>query len=392
MCKISKYKKEAREKKLFYISATEHKNQHRYQFEDCKHFIVCQPSNIRNRKTPPLCSVCFEEKLKYEAKLKGLTFVGKSIEKSKGKKSSVYDYIFDKCKHKKSYAISYVRNGNPVCYECIKNKVKEIALQKGLTFVKELEEYGMNEYIFNNCGHRKILSNGSVRNTTPRCNECNLERFKKEAAEKNMTMLDYVGKGHYNYRFNNCDHVEQYAPTNLRNVDSPRCSVCSLTKLKLEAKEKKMELIRKADRVGYYYYKFDECNHEKQCHVTDVSRGTPLCDQCGDTYYLSPSNIYIIRIYKGFHSFLKMGVATNIDRRIMNYKLKKGYKAELIKKVPFKTNKDAIREEKLIHKLNKEKRLNPTKIKNYLTSGFTECYPYSHLDCLIDFLDEIKVF
>ena len=261
-------------------------------------------------------------------------------------------------------------------------KIKKEALLKGMTLVSKGIKPKHYLYKFNNCNHVKEYIPSKIRNHVPVCKECNLERFKKEALEKGLIFHPVITKPkHYTYEFIGCGHKKEYEPRTVRNK-TPTCDECLINRFKKEANEKDLTLIGNSERKGYYLYQFNECKHIKESRPDMINTGYPCCEVCGDTYHSKSSNLYLIKIFKKGHSFLKLGVANSINHRVKTYQLQKGYKAETILSIPFSTNFKAVRVEKLLHKKYSDFNLNHFAIKTIMKSGFTECYPLNLLDQL----------
>ena len=151
------------------------------------------------------------------------------------------------------------------------------------------------------------------------------------------------------------------------------CRICEAeTRKQLASENGLTELYEIGNRYFNYIL---PCGHEKVLRVDHAIDGSFSCDQCGDSYYQRPSNIYLFEFnYQGF-SWLKFGFSSNINLRKANYGLPKGVLSELIIQAPFDKGRDAMLKEKAIHRKMRKYRLDKNFMKEYhVNNGFSECY------------------
>lgn len=256
-------------------------------------------------------------------------------------------------------------------------KFKKEAKEKGMILIGDSPLPKHYLYKFKKCGHEREMKPTTLRNSEPKCKICTLERFAKEAFEKGLILIPEISKPkHYLYQFIECGHTKEYEPRSIRRR-TPTCDICMKERFSKEAESKGLKFIGDSDRRGYYLYQFNQCGHIKESRPDMINSGYPCCEECGDTYHAKESSIYLIKIFHKGKEFLKLGVANNIPQRVKTYKLKKGFQTELISKIDFKTNFDAVRIEKAIHKKFSSFNLPSIETKKIMRSGFTECYPIS---------------
>lgn len=268
---------------------------------------------------------------------------------------------------------------------CNIERYKKEAIEKNMVFLGKGTKKKYYLYKFKDCDHtREIIPSKLKNDYTPICRECSFETFKKEALNRGLKLIgDSLKNGYYTYQFIKCGHKKEYEPKKLRIDGKRTCDVCLINRFKKDANKKGLVLIGESKRRGYYKYKFKECGHTKESRPDMVNIGNPCCELCGDTYHSKKSKIYLMEIFSQSKSFLKLGVAGNSKSRIRTYGLKAGYKAKVLKEIPFDTNFDAVRVEKTIHKKYKAHNLDHNTIKPIMESGYTECYPLEIVNKLL---------
>lgn len=261
-------------------------------------------------------------------------------------------------------------------------KIKKEAIDANLTFFKELKGF-KNLYKFNICGHLKEIQPSKVRNGQFFCDICFLEKIKKEAEDCNLTLLK-IEKGKYNlYKCNICGHEKKFLLNHIRNK-SFKCENCIINKEINDAKKNNLTLLSKGKGVKNLYL-CNKCNNQQEINKYHVSTGTFCCHFCQPSYATKKSGIYLIRIINeltGF-SWLKLGVARNLKRRFSDYKLENS-KIDIILYQEFETNIEAISIEKNIHRKINNFKISSDIMKKHMKSGFSECYPLSCEDMILN--------
>jgi hypothetical protein len=90
-------------------------------------------------------------------------------------------------------------------------------------------------------------------------------------------------------------------------------------------------------------------------------------------------------------SWLKVGVAIDLDIRIGGYGLPEGCVTETLWKKQYHDGYTAVKIEKSFHTQMKRKKLCFKTMKDFhTTSGFTECYPVDRLSEIISKLEDMN--
>lgn len=160
-----------------------------------------------------------------------------------------------------------------------------------------------------------------------------------------------------------------------------------------KAKLNGLRLIGEKEKKGrnwLFLYKCIDCEHEMTKRPWYVDKGN-VCNKCNPPEYINKSAVvYIlelstIRVFikrKGFEHFkfswLKVGVTTDLDRRIEGdyaYGWDENTVIEDLQQFHFGQAKQASEYEKYLHDKYKRQRLNPDQMKSFHTkNGHTECY------------------
>lgn len=254
---------------------------------------------------------------------------------------------------------------------------QSIANEKGLTLIGKGTKPNYYLYQFNSCNHQNEFVPAKLKINNPICKTCLFEQFSKEAQQQNMSIISYGSKSsYYLYKFNDCGHEVEYKPTDLRTY-KPSCKICQLQNYKHDAKTRGLTLIKESSKSGFYHYTFDKCGHESILKPSKVKINQPTCQTCGEGHLTCPSNFYIITINntEKNHSFVKVGIANNLNQRVKDYKLAEGYehKEELI--ISLKNKIVAQQFEKKFEQLIKHFKIDKNIIQPIMKSGYTECYP-----------------
>ena len=371
---ITQLKKEAEAVGLTLLGRIEKTRYYQYRHNSCGHVGKYAPFQLRKHK--PFCQGCNLDKQKKEAKERNMTLLSDQLNNKK------HLYLFNDCKHKEYFLPYSVSKSRPFCNSCLNEKLHKEAEEKQMTLLDKEPVKSKRFYIFNECGHEKEMKPSELRKYQPICNTCKIERFKKEALAKGLTLISNSETPDcYLYQFNSCSHKKEYKPSVLKSIN-PTCETCYKDTITKEAKEKGLEILDRISNIQNhrYNYKFIECGHEKEYEPNKLKNIEPCCSICEETYHSKPCKAYIIKIHKGFHSFLKIGISSHTETRIKRYNLKRGYKAEIILEKDFDTRTNALKFEKNFHSVFKHNNLDHNKMKKIMESGFTECYPYKIIE------------
>lgn len=367
LCLLEKNKNDAKEKGLTLLSKSDVTGTYIYIFDKCGHEKKYKPSALK--KVNPICNECHLDKISIEAKEKSMTLLSKST------KTGFYLYQFDNCGHTKEYKPSKLKNIKPICDPCLLQKNKKEAKQKGLTLISKSEKTGYFIYKNDECGHTKEYKPADLRKVNPVCDHRILEKNIEQAKKKGLTLIGKAkAVSRYVYQFDKCGHQKEYIPFDLHRI-KPVCEPCALERLKSDAKKKGLTLIGKSKTVNRYVYQFDKCEHQKEYIPSELKKVNPNCDVCGDSHFKNQTKIYLLHIYNEHNSFLKFGIANDIDERIKAYKLDPSYNVEKIHSILLDSKYIALRHEGATHKRLSNIKLNSDIMQSIMKSGYTECYP-----------------
>lgn len=261
-----------------------------------------------------------------------------------------------------------------------------VANQKGLTLLGKGSKPNYYLYKFNQCNHENEFVPAKLKNNNPICKICQFKKFAEEAQQQNMTIISYGSKSsYYLYKFNDCNHEVEYKPTDLRTF-KPTCKICQLQNYKNDAQARGLTLIKESSKSGFYHYTFDKCGHESILKPSKVKINQPTCQTCGEGHLTCQSNFYILTIKnkETNHSFIKVGIANNLEQRVKDYKLSEGYEHNKELVISLKNKIVAQQFEKKFEKIIKQFKLDKNFMQTIMKSGYTECYPIE----LLSFIKE----
>lgn len=199
---------------------------------------------------------------------------------------------------------------------------------------------------------------------------------------------DSLSPGYRRYRHILCNHIEDLIPANVRNSQIA-CKICVQEKHRKEASEQGLTILNRVNLGGYSYLL--PCHHEQYIHITAVRSGQWMCRQCNESYFDKPSQLYLLKLTDGNLSWLKMGYTNNLKVRVRSYKLPDHVAVEIMKLVSVKSGKEAIVIEQTLHSKYFKSRLQPEGMKkHHRQDGYTECYPFSMLQCLLTELNNVE--
>lgn len=362
---IEKYKKEAINRGLIYIGESKDKTssrKYRYKFKNCSHYIEAMPSNLRRSKSKLKCKECLVEKYKKEALERGLIYI-----------SSTNDGTFNLYKVKRCGKTIKIQPANirrtKKEYNCNCNKCIELKI---------------NEAKKNKTRYR--ITNLKVKNKKQKEQEQLLiKKYQSEAAEKGLI---YIGKSknksksYRRYKFINCGH-EADIQTPVVRYANPYCHICKEEEFKSDALKVGLELIGKSSR-HQRKYKFISCGHIQSIGIKEVRTNSFICNQCEETSRDKPSKIYLLEMKYKKNQWLKLGYAKVIENRVRNYGILPGTKYKTLYEIDFKTAREANKLEKIIHKNNIKNKISKKNMKVFLTkNGYDECYPLKMKQALL---------
>ncbi|MDB4071635.1 hypothetical protein N9512_04160 [Amylibacter sp.] len=356
---------------------------------DPKHkpFPQTPDAHINGGQGCPSCNEVDEDKLRAEAKIKGLIYL------KKGKSKDYKEYQFISCGHKQEMQPTNIRNSEVNCQACKDEKYKLEAQKHNLTFLGEGRNSSYKNYRFNNCGHTRDILPSSIRKYTAICIQC-IKDEKFNSIEK--LGLEYIGKssdGDTNkvrVRFNSCKHERDMYSSSIKSGFA-RCDICYDKKFINEADEAGLILIGSGKDGNYRTYTFKRCDHQQEIQLIHVREKSFKCNTCNESSRDLPSNVYLLKITILNESWIKLGFAKNVVHRLSTYGLPQDAEVDIIKTISFDTGKSAHKFENSLKNKYSNFNLSPEKmIKYHKFSGHTECFKNEILSKLIDDLSEFE--
>lgn len=353
-------------------------------FETCGHEKLMQPSKVLSPSTDRItCGVCQLVAFKTDAESSGYEYVGQ------GKNANYKKYKCLTCGATDECQPQHMRTGNAKCRNCY-----NIRLIAGLNKVNcdlvGVKKHGEYLVRFRGCGHEVIKNLKGVRaKKTNKCPICADSTFKERLAHIGLTPTDNVQGRNRTYVINKCGHSIVLRTDEIAK-GCVTCSVCNDIEFKEKVESFGLELTSENTKSGYRIFKLP-CGCVQELGMFSAKIGRWNCRNCNETHYDKESSIYLIKFSCESFEWLKLGFSKNIDSRLNHYKMRKGCHSNLIETVSFDTGHEALKEEKKLHSIYKDRRLSPETMRSYHTrNGFTECYPITLLDDLKEELSKLK--
>lgn len=290
-------------------------------------------------------------------------------------------YKFKKCGHTAYLQATHVRSGNFKCDTCFLSGIIESVNKFGDFFVCRTN--GTKQVVVRSCGHVFDTHHAHKRTKEiSKCFKCFQESLQDLADKNGYKVLDFSGGSWKSVQIKSCGHIRS---VHLSQIEKGNivCRICKDIAHSNIVAEAGLELLsQEPDR--YNLYKLP-CGCTKTIRKDHAEDGSWLCENCSDSHYTKPSNLYLLQIEtKGF-TWLKLGFAKNVRLRISNYGLPLDAKVITLVEIPFESGRDAITVEKALHKKYKSLRLDSKLMGNYHTfNGHTECYPLRLKDDLLN--------
>lgn len=325
------------------------------------------------------------EKHDQEAAKANLTLLGA------GKNRQYRLYRFNECGHEQEIQVAYVRTKIFECKSCVTEKIKQEASEAGLTIIGKGKNCNYRLYKFNECNHEREIQVGDVRNGNFNCHHCQQDKLNQEAAKANLTLIGAGKNAYYRlYRFNSCNHEREITVGEVRSGVF-KCHHCQQDKINKEASCVGLTIIGKGKNKDYRLYRFDSCGHEQEIQVGDVRINNFNCQTCGDSQWTKESGLYSLLITDGDKKWIKVGVAKDVDARIKLYKLNKTATVDIKYFIKIKDRLTAQKVEKFVQtKKLTDYKLDSNEMKNYMKSGFSECFDVGAWSLVETMFDKIK--
>lgn len=272
-CQVEKLHKEAELVGLTLVEKVKKPNNRLYRFNDCGHkqeiSIVCVRRNTFQ------CNICLEEKYLKEAEDAGLVLVGS------GDSYPYNIYRFKECGHEQQIQIPDVRIKNFKCRVCKEIQYEKEAEEADLEIVGESEKDGYKFYRFKKCGHVQEVRIDGVRTerSKPKCNQCQIDKYNKEAEEAGLILIEDGKKDYKKYKFKECGHIQeiQLGDVRLKNF---KCRACIRDKYEREVSEAGLELVDEGDTFSVRRYRIKSCGHIQDINIESVRNKSFRCEEC----------------------------------------------------------------------------------------------------------------
>lgn len=296
------------------------------------------------------------------------------------------------CGHFQDMKCSHVAVGRFRCRSCVIDKHENTAKMYGLEIIDHnpTNDADYKLYRILSCNHTKLIATYNV--DTFECDVCIDEKRYVAASRNNLTLLNGADSSVWNrrnYKYNSCGHIGSLRILDVENGCIAPCYTCREIRWKEEAASEGLELLGQTteekqtlEQGTYYDYKLP-CGCVKNLQVGNVRCGVWACDTHSNWWNKS-SNVYLIHFKTEGFEWLKLGVSRDVVKRITQYNLLASCEHKLLKVVPFTNFKGAIDFEKSLHKKYKSVNLNHELMKQYKGNGWSECYPMSLAETLIE--------
>lgn len=351
-----------------------------YKKLTCGHVFNYQHSAIKTANKGNYkvgCDECKDNELSEYLQKQGATLL------KRGNPNSEYARS---CGHTHSEGTSKIKkDGISPCQSCKTISVLAKAELLGLQPTENVNKYAKGTYQYNACSHTLNLDARDILEAKEiRCKICNHENTIEYLAGYEFTVTQAIvedGRKRYSGVFNKCGHSRVIDSAFLaRRPEGSKlvCTVCTELKHEEEAKRHGLHIVGAADNQNANYRKFQMpcCGSHQDLEITHVRRGSFVCHACEQTKYHKPTSVYLLKIELDNYTWLKLGLAIDVEHRSTQYGLPERTKITLLYAKEFPDGYIAVEVEKSIHKVLKSKRLPARQMKDFqMISGFTECYP-----------------
>ena len=197
------------------------------------------------------------------------------------------------------------------------------------------------------------------------------------------------------YSYPECGHNVRFSSNYKLKVyimDCPECNATTRSPSKWEKETAKSfgltfdsNVKLKASHRHEQLYIHDFCGRQLQLDYWAAKEGRYNCPNCHQHSKNRPSWIYLFMIVLGGNKWLKLGKAEDVTARSKQYGLHPDAVITEIFRTGFNTGTEALTREGVVHDKFKDDKISQEEAKAFgMTCGFTECYPVSLGEQLID--------
>lgn len=300
------------------------------------------------------------------------------------------------CGHRQDIKKQHAKAGKFRCKTCLVQKYESFATMNNLTILdhKPTSDPDYKLYKFADCGHEQLFASYNIKFGVS-CSTCTTNSRITAANRNDLVLLNIECTDkwmHRDYKYKKCNHVQSMKLQDVENNNIPECKQCRKDRWVEEALSSGLVFIGESETTlsnNGKYYKYEmPCGCVKDFKVGNVKRNVWACN-IHSNFWNKRSNLYVIKftdILSDF-SWLKVGVSTNVQRRISDYKLKSECTHDILFVKEFDSYREALTFEKRIHSKYKEFNLDHSLMKNYKQNGWSECYT---LDISSELLSELR--
>lgn len=331
-----------------------------------------------------------DQKLQEQASNYKATLLGYGVELHKIPRN--YRRYLLQCGHEQDIKYRHMAVGKFRCRECTKSKYEIAATEIDAEIIEHLplkEDADYKKYKLR-CGHIKLMA---PYNLNASCAECNENLISNKLREVGLTAVSKHSQG-YAYKFNTCGHVQNIKRASILNNNIPKCIECARIRHQEEAESAGLKYTRKTSvkdgEQGYYNEYILPCGCLKLIKPGNVRKNSWGCE-IHSNYWNKEAVLYLIEFKTEKSSWLKLGVTSNIGRRISDYKINTDYKHKILLVRTFESLHNAEKAEKEIHRKHSKVKVPSDRMKEFMRSGYTECYPLEFREQLLQEIEGIEI-
>lgn len=250
-------------------------------------------------------------------------------------------------------------------------------------------DYGL--YKKRTCGHIHTILHKNVENIkTDYCKQCVSEDYVNIVESLGMKFIGFSRKRNNGTSYVDvvlpCNHNKSIQTGNLK-VGAYSCKVCLEENYKEICTSFGMKYISHTHST---YHKVElPCGCCTDKHISNIRMGHWSCSNHKMSSLDSVGYIYMYKITYDGKSWIKIGYSSNYTQRSLYYS-DLPLNIELLSVIQFESGRLAVKVEKKLHKDLKEHKLKDFDVRQYMHSGFSECYPISIEGYLLNELERIK--